>query len=485
MNLRHSIVASLLVLSAIRPSAISAPKTVDAILDIDKVPEEIEFRTLGPKSFTGRNGISVEATLLATAEDGSVLLRQTTGTILRTKRSSLDAASERQIADFEAKARRDGYVRWHGYWTPKEIVEAYEREQTWLEKASDLVDGKAIKNGFLEIFQVLDGHALCSLYTWDGYRYAESDIVVDLMIDDRTVAEKDRFRAPFYWVGTHTYTTVKKEEKTVNRYCFSRDFAMMSVRYDFGWLSQKQMAKVEELFGLSESDSKSDTPSRPQTGDDPQKASAQEIVGFGSGYFVTADGYFLTNFHVVKGMSKVELKTNDRLVEAQVVSTDPDNDLALLKAQGKFASVRFQRDRNVRLGQTVFTVGFPRPDLQGFSPKVTRGVVSSQNGMMDDIRQFQFDAAIQPGNSGGPIANEKGEVVGTVVSMLNSRTRIEIGDQVPQNVNYGIKKSYVLAFLDNIQSCADSIVEGGGIAKDFEEAVQQVLRSTALVVCYR
>ncbi len=330
----------------------------------------------------------------------------------------------------------------------------------------------------MEVFQVLDGHALCAQYTWNGRRYVDNDVTVDLIIDDRTIAEKDQFRAPLYWIGTYTYTTVKGIEKTINRYALSRDFALLSVRYDFGWLSQKQKAELDELFGIT------NAPSRPNEKNFPESSPDLDIAGFGSGYFVTDDGYFLTNYHVVEGASKVELKTNGGLTTARVVSTDPDNDLALLKANGSFTAVRFQSDRNVRLGQTVFTVGFPRPDLQGFSPKVTRGVVSSQNGMMDDIRRFQFDASIQPGNSGGPIANEKGEVVGTVVSMLNSRTRLESGDQVPQNVNYGIKKSYVLAFLDTVPACAEKIAEGGGRAKDFEDAVQQILKSTALVVCY-
>ncbi len=458
---------------------------VNSILDVDKVPEEIEFRTLGPITFTGRNRISVEATLLASAEDGNILLRQTTGSLLRTKRSSLDSASERRIADFEDQARRDGYVCWHGYWATKDSVESYEQEQTWLAKASNLVDGKSIQKGFLEVFQVLNYHALCALYTWNGYRYVHSGLVVDLLVDGRTVAEKDQFNPPFYWAGTYTYQTVNGEERTINRYVFTRNFAIWSVRYDFGWLTQAQKAQFEKDIGISGADSESPKSHQQSSDGDKTSPPSPDIAGFGSGFFVTADGFFLTNFHVVKDSSQVKLKTNSGFVDATVISTDPDNDLALLKAKGKFSPVRFQQNRNVRLGQTVFTVGFPRPDLQGFSPKVTRGVVSSQNGMMDDIRHFQFDASIQPGNSGGPIANEKGEVVGTVVSMLNSRTMISEGDQVPQNVNYGIKKSYVMAFLDNVQPCADGIAEGGGNAKDFESAVQQVLKSTALVVCYR
>ncbi len=121
MNFRQSFAATSLLLMSLSLTAFSAAPPDDSILDIDNVPEEMEFCTLGPMMFTGRNGVSIEATLLATGEDGSILLRKTTGQTMRTKRSSLDAVTERRISDFEDKARREGRVRWHGYWVSREI----------------------------------------------------------------------------------------------------------------------------------------------------------------------------------------------------------------------------------------------------------------------------------------------------------------------------------------------------------------------------
>ncbi len=92
------------------------------------------------------------------------------------------------------------------------------------------------------------------------------------------------------------------------------------------------------------------------------------------------------------------------------------------------------------LGATIFTIGFPRPSLQGFSPKVTKGVISGLNGIKDDISQYQIDAAVQPGNSGGPLADENGNIVGVIVGKLNDSYLIKNHGSIAQNVNYAIKK---------------------------------------------
>jgi serine protease Do len=86
--------------------------------------------------------------------------------------------------------------------------------------------------------------------------------------------------------------------------------------------------------------------------------------------FITDDGYLITNYHVVKGAAKVRLLTGAGLLDATVVTVDVANDLALLKAGGRFAPLPIAASRTVKLGGTVANVGFPEIELQGFAPKV-------------------------------------------------------------------------------------------------------------------
>ena len=131
-----------------------------------------------------------------------------------------------------------------------------------------------------------------------------------------------------------------------------------------------------------------------------------------------------------------------------------------------------------RLGATVFTMGFPKPQYQGFEPKVTKGVISANEGFKGDRHLYQIDAAIQPGNSGGPAADENGRLVGVVVaSLVGSRT---------QNVNYIIKKSYLLPFLDTVPACSryvETAVDKG--PTKFEDAVEAVQKSCVQIFVYQ
>ena len=114
--------------------------------------------------------------------------------------------------------------------------------------------------------------------------------------------------------------------------------------------------------------------------------------------------------------------------------------------------------------------------MQGFSPKVTRGVISGETGFKGDVREYQIDASIQPGNSGGPLFNDSGELVGVVVATLRDG----------QVVNYAIKKAYLLAFLDSALKSSEGIVEGGEEVKlrKFEDVVDEVRSTCALVLTY-
>ena len=97
---------------------------------------------------------------------------------------------------------------------------------------------------------------------------------------------------------------------------------------------------------------------------------------------------------------------------ARVVKVDAANDLALLKAEGRFAALPVVTSRAMRLGSTVATVGFPNVGLQGFAPKLARGDIAALSGAQDDARYFQISVPVQPGNSGGALVDERPAVAG-------------------------------------------------------------------------
>ena len=99
---------------------------------------------------------------------------------------------------------------------------------------------------------------------------------------------------------------------------------------------------------------------------------------------------------------------------------DEANDIALLKAEGRFTALPVAASRAVRLGSTVATVGFPNIGLQGFSPKLAKGEIAAISGLQDDPRFFQISVPVQPGNSGGALVDERGNVVGIVCAKLDA-----------------------------------------------------------------
>ncbi|MDD4851853.1 MAG: Do family serine endopeptidase [Acinetobacter towneri] len=149
----------------------------------------------------------------------------------------------------------------------------------------------------------------------------------------------------------------------------------------------------------------------------PQQQIPQEKTGYGSAFFISKDGYLLTNHHVVEDASKVTIVLNDRReLDATVVGSDERTDVALLKVQGaSFPELRTGNVDQLRVGEPVLAIGSPF----GFDYSASAGIVSAKmRNMMGEtsVPFIQTDVALNPGNSGGPLFNQRGEVVG-----VNSR----------------------------------------------------------------
>ena len=177
------------------------------------------------------------------------------------------------------------------------------------------------------------------------------------------------------------------------------------------------------------------------------KRSAQTT---GTGFIVSKTGHVLTNHHVVDGCKEVRTQIPaSKVAVTPVVARDPRNDLALVKLSSPVASAATFRDgRTVRQGDSIVAVGFPLHGVLASGANLTTGTVSALAGLGDDTRFLQISAPVQPGNSGGPLLDLSGNVVGVVVSKLDAiKVAKAIGD-IPQNVNFAISAAVARGFLD-------------------------------------
>lgn len=169
----------------------------------------------------------------------------------------------------------------------------------------------------------------------------------------------------------------------------------------------------------------------------------------GTGFVVGARGYVLTNRHVVRGCEGVRVRPDGGVPRAAtVVAIDADDDLALLRTDTTFTNVAaFRGGRAVRAGEAVIAIGFPLSGLLADEAHVTTGSISALAGLYNDLHELTISTPVQPGNSGGPLLDAYGTVVGVVVMKLNARTVQESTGDLPQNVNFAIRSEVVREFL--------------------------------------
>ena len=171
----------------------------------------------------------------------------------------------------------------------------------------------------------------------------------------------------------------------------------------------------------------------------------------GTGFCVHPDGYVLTNHHVIDGAHEILGRSPRQRCRLEPVFADPTNDLALLRADTSLPGVaKFRDGRQAQLGEAVIVIGYPLGGLLGSGPQVTTGNVSSLIGPGDDTRSLQFTAPTQSGNSGGPLLDNDGAVVGVVSSKLNAVRVHEMTGDIPQNVNFAIKAALARGFLEAV-----------------------------------
>jgi TPR repeat protein len=171
--------------------------------------------------------------------------------------------------------------------------------------------------------------------------------------------------------------------------------------------------------------------------------------GFGSGLLIKG-GYVVTCWHVVDKATKISISFQGKDFSASVVQKDAGNDIAILRVDGAEAGATLSFADSVKLGAQVFTMGFPHPGLQGSDVKFTTGSISGLTGPGNTPVYFQISVPVQSGNSGGPLFDEYGNLVGIVAAKLNSLVTLAATGDLTQNVNYAIKSDYLVPLLKTV-----------------------------------
>jgi serine protease Do len=200
----------------------------------------------------------------------------------------------------------------------------------------------------------------------------------------------------------------------------------------------------------------------------------------GSGFVIDRDGHVLTNAHVVNQCLEIDVGPSGA---ATLVAIDQTNDLAVLEAPStRTAPALVFRSDPVRLGEEVIAAGFPLHGILADSINITPGVVSSLSGPQNDSRYLQTTAAVQPGNSGGPLIDRSGKVVGIVSAKLDAAFALREGNFIPENVNFAIRHDTIKPFLDANRILFTAAPRDPN-AKSVEEVAYLVRRSVVSITC--
>jgi S1-C subfamily serine protease len=206
---------------------------------------------------------------------------------------------------------------------------------------------------------------------------------------------------------------------------------------------------------------------------------AARRVSSGTG-FVVAPDRVLTNQHVVDRCDRILVRTADGrwLAAVPPARVDAQLDLALLSVPGNPGpSLAFRNAPAVRRGEGVIAYGFPLAGLLSADPKLTQGVVNALAGLRNDPNNYQVSAEVQPGNSGGPLVDMQGHVVGVVVAKLDGR-RVQNVD----NVNFAIKGDAAKAFLRRA-GLEPRLAESRGPDRSAADVGDAVHRATMMIRC--
>ena len=265
----------------------------------------------------------------------------------------------------------------------------------------------------------------------------------------------------------NAWRNCSNDNQTSKDKCLKYSFTDNNKQLQIVW--EDSVAKYEKAKGISSSQvvKKPEKSSYPPKQKKPQKVSkapdksqAKKVIkrsedinpnlitiGSGSGFYINNQGYALTNNHVIEICKQSVAIIDGKETLFRVIATDQTNDVAVLKTDFRSRNyIRINED-GAELGESIIAAGYPLAGRLSDSVKITRGIVSSLSGLNNNIGQIQIDAALQPGNSGGPVLNESGELVGIASAGLNKLLMAKESKYIPENVNFAVASPIVTNIL--------------------------------------
>jgi hypothetical protein len=222
----------------------------------------------------------------------------------------------------------------------------------------------------------------------------------------------------------------------------------------------------------------------------PNQEPSRDLTGglsTGTGFIVNTRGQILTNYHVIKDCRGLTVMRSGEVARtAQLLRADSQNDLAVVQTDGAYGRdsvARFRVGSSLKAGESVAAFGFPLAGTLSVAGNISSGVVTSLSGIGDDARYFQVSAPVQPGNSGGPLMDSAGIVVGVVTARIDDSTIAKETGAIPQNVNFALKANVAINFME--AHSIDFIGSNDSTQKSLVEIADQARSFGVLVICER
>ena len=352
------------------------------------------------------------------------------------------------------------------------VKQDYQEAAKWYRKAAEQGDANAQYNlGFMyENGQgvIQDRKEAAKWYRMAaeaGYAYAQNNL--GLLYENGQEVLKDDIMA----YALFNLAAVQGSKEARNNRALLKSQMSQNQIAEAQRLSRQLLAKIEST--------NNDTATEP----DYIIQESNQIKSMGTGFVINTDAHIVTNHHVISDCKRIEIINSKINSTAKVLFLDEINDLAVIKSNSPVNSYAFLRGgRGIRVGEDITTVGYPLGTILGESVKVTTGNISALTGFDNDTTIMQITAPIQLGNSGGPVLDMSGNVVGIVSSKINELGVEKATGVLLQNINFAIKSQTLQIFLDAHQidykmKNSDTKLETADIA----EAAQEY---TIRVTCY-
>jgi len=279
----------------------------------------------------------------------------------------------------------------------------------------------------------------------------------NLIVGTILFANGDEFK------GENRYTKIG-----IMKYYGSKEIRMGEFKYDFtfkkDWTQEALQTYIENKYPSFKTLLTSDVEyPKPITDNDEKK-----LISTGSGFLISNNGIIVTNHHVVDNSKNIKayFPSHKKTYSCKILIEGKDDDIAILRLDNfKYSDISNKpipysigNRKSIDLGKKVYTLGYPLSDILGDDIKISDGLITSKSGINNDYSRMQIDNPIQPGNSGGPLFNHDGELVGIIVSSYSQQHSIRNTGTVHQNVNFAIKINRLINLIEELDD-ADMILD--------------------------